>query len=245
MFMKIIKLDAIDSTNSFLKKMAENSLVENYTVVVANCQTSGRGQMETEWVSEPGKNLTFSVFFKVESLLIMNQKYLNFAVALSVFDVLNEMDIPKLTIKWPNDIMAGGMKIGGILIENTLKGAEIQSSVVGIGLNVNESFSEQKEFTATSLIDIKEKNFDLDELLLSLVDKLKNNTEQLRLQKHEILEKRYLNVLHKKNVPSMFKTDQNVLFMGKIIGVSKEGKLQIELTDETVQEFGIKEVSFA
>ncbi|MDB0616381.1 hypothetical protein PG910_08610 [Tenacibaculum dicentrarchi] len=59
------------------------------------------------------------------------------------------------------------------------------------------------------------------------------------------LEKEYLNVLYKKNVPSMFKTNQNILFMGKIIGVSDIGKLQIELENETIQEFGIKEVSFA
>ncbi|WP_435262149.1 biotin--[acetyl-CoA-carboxylase] ligase [Tenacibaculum sp. nBUS_03] len=243
--MKIIKLDAIDSTNTFLKEMAVNSLLENFTVVVAKHQRLGRGQMNTEWNSEGGKNLTFSVFVRFSGLLVANQKYLNFSVAISVFEVLNDLKLSKVSIKWPNDILAEGMKICGILIENSLKGNEIQSSVIGIGLNVNEPFLSNKQLKAVSIKDLLKEELELDFLLRELVLKLEKNIALLEKQEYDLLEYRYLEVLHKKNVPSMFKTNQNVLFMGKIIGVSKDGKLQIELSDETIKEFEIKEVSFA
>ncbi|CAM1372437.1 biotin--[acetyl-CoA-carboxylase] ligase [Tenacibaculum xiamenense] len=243
--MKIIKLDAIDSTNSFLKKMAEDSAVENFTVVWAKNQTAGRGQMQTQWIAEEGKNLTFSVFARPKGLNIIHQKFLNFSVALSVYETLLEFKIPKTSIKWPNDIMTGNKKICGILIENSLKGTDILSSVIGIGLNVNQSFLSEENFKATSMSDSLNRKLDLKEVLDVLLNKLEKNLFDLEKCKYFALEKRYLDVLYKKNVPSMFKTDQNVLFMGKIIGVSQEGKLQIELDDETIQEFGIKEVSFA
>ncbi|CAM1349065.1 MULTISPECIES: biotin--[acetyl-CoA-carboxylase] ligase [Tenacibaculum] len=243
--MKIIKLDAIDSTNTFLKEMAGNSILENFTVVVAKHQRLGRGQMKTEWNSKEGKNLTFSVFVKFKGLLVTSQRYLNFSVAISVYEVLNELKLPKMSIKWPNDILAEGMKICGILIENSLKGNEIQSSVIGVGLNVNESFLSNKELKAVSIKDILKEELGLDDLLKKVVVRLEKNIEILNAKEYDYLESKYLDVLYKKNVPSMFKTNQNVLFMGKIVGVSKNGKLQIELSDETIKEFEIKEVSFA
>ncbi|SEC87444.1 BirA family transcriptional regulator, biotin operon repressor / biotin-[acetyl-CoA-carboxylase] ligase [Tenacibaculum sp. MAR_2009_124] len=243
--MKIIKLDAIDSTNSFLKNMAEDSSVENFTVVWAKNQTAGRGQMKTQWIVKEGANLTFSVFVRPKDLNVTNQKFLNFSIALSVYETLLEFEIPKTSIKWPNDIMSGSRKICGVLVENTLKGTQIFSSVIGIGLNVNQNFLSEKSFKATSMKDNLNRELELKEVLDVLLNKLVHNFNELEKHEYLRLEERYLDVLYKKNVPSMFKTDKNVLFMGKIIGVSSSGKLQIELSNETIQEFGIKEVSFA
>ncbi|CAL2076791.1 biotin--[acetyl-CoA-carboxylase] ligase [Tenacibaculum sp. 190524A02b] len=243
--MRIIKVNAIDSTNSFLKEMALSTALENFTVVVAKHQTSGRGQMNTVWDAEVGKNLTFSVFSRFFNLLVSNHRYLNFTIAVSVYEALKDLSVPELTIKWPNDILSEGRKICGVLIENSLKGVEIQSSIIGIGLNVNEEFITNSSLKAVSLKDIFQKEFDLETVLLLVLEKLQQNVALLNAAQYTNLEKRYLAVLHKKNVPSMFKTSQNVLFMGKIIGISIQGKLQIELSDETIQEFEIKEVSFA
>ncbi|MCF2876197.1 MULTISPECIES: biotin--[acetyl-CoA-carboxylase] ligase [unclassified Tenacibaculum] len=243
--MKIIKLDAIDSTNSFLKEMAENSIVEDFTVVVAKSQTSGRGQMNAKWEVMSGKNLTFSVFCKFRDLQIINQKSLSYSVALSVFEVLNRLKLPKLSVKWPNDIMSGNKKIAGVLIENVLKGKQISSSIIGIGINVNQDSFPINLPNASSLKKILNKEFDLDLLLNEVILSLEKKIEILKRKEYSFLEKEYLKVLYKKNVPSMFKDKQNILFMGKIIGVSSIGKLQIELEDETVKEFDLKEVSFA
>ncbi len=243
--MRIIKLDAIESTNSFLKDLSVNSTINNFTVAVAKEQTLGRGQMNTKWVSEKGKNLIFSVFVKHQKLHIINQTFLNFAISISIYEAIALLKPPKLTVKWPNDILSEKKKICGILIENSLKGMHIDSSVVGIGLNVNQLNFPENLPNASSLAKILHKEIDLDELLRVILEKLQMNIELLNTKQFEKLEDRYLSILFKKNVPSMFKDTQNVFFMGKIVGVNTQnGKLQIELNNETIKEFGLKEVSF-
>ncbi|MDP5106269.1 MAG: biotin--[acetyl-CoA-carboxylase] ligase [Polaribacter sp.] len=242
--MKIIKLNAIDSTNSYLKEMAQNSALENLTVVVTNNQQKGRGQVANKWFSEPFKNLTFSVFTNGFELDIKDQKYLNFAVSLAIYQTLFAHKTPNLSIKWPNDIMSASKKICGILIENSIKGTKITSSIIGIGLNVNQEKFPDALKKATSLKNCTNAEFDLDTLLIELIENLKKTIQILCLKKYQQLETGYLNVLYKKNIPSMFKDKNDVLFMGKIIGVSLYGNLQIELDDETIKEFGVKEISF-
>lgn len=243
--MNLIKLNAIDSTSTFLKEMAKKSNLENYTVVVTKSQTKGRGQRENSWISEPNKNLTFSVFIKDFELLVLNQKYLNFAVCLAVFDVIKKHLNTNIFIKWPNDIMSANQKICGILIENKIADAKINQTILGIGLNVNQDIFPMQFKNISSLKKITGKLYDLDQLLNEIISVLKKRIKALTTDKFLKLEQEYLNVLYKKNIPSMFKTADNVLFMGKIVGVSKTGKLKIELENKTIKKFQIKEISFA
>lgn len=243
--MKIIKLNAIDSTSSFLKELSKNSSLENFTVVVAKEQTKGRGQQANAWASEPHKNLTTSVFIKDFNLNISHQKYLNFAISLAIFDLLSTKQIKHLAIKWPNDIMSANKKICGILVENNIRSNKINSTLVGIGLNVNQVIFPDFLKNVASLKAITNKDYDIDLLLFELIEKLKERIHLLRLKKYNQLEDDYLKVLYKKNIPTMFKDSKDVLFLGKIIGISSSGKLQIEIEDETIREFGIKEVSLA
>ncbi|AUC85067.1 biotin--[acetyl-CoA-carboxylase] ligase [Polaribacter sp. ALD11] len=242
--MKTIKLNAIDSTNSFLKELAVNSTVDNFTIVVTDSQLKGRGQQGNSWVSEPCKNLMFSVFVRFEGLGVLEKKYLNFAVSLALFDALEDVSIPSVCIKWPNDILSGNKKICGILIENSLKGTEISSSVIGIGLNVNQTIFPDYLKKASSLKLITDKSYNLDKLLKQIILKFKARIALLNAKNFKTLEVDYLNVLYKKNIPTMFKDSEDVLFMGIIRGISNHGKLQIETEEEVILEFGIKEVSF-
>lgn len=242
--LKIIKLNAIGSTNSFLKEMVQNKVVENFTTVITHQQTAGRGQIQTKWVSEPNKNLTFSVFCTLNNLPISEQKYLNFAVSVSVFEAVNMLKVPKLAIKWPNDILSEKQKICGVLIENSLKGSKIVHSIIGIGLNVNQEIFPDDVPNASSIKNILKKETDLDDLLNLILKQLQENIKLLNEKQYSVLEEKYLSVLYKRNIPSMFKNSREEMFMGKIIGISSEGKLQIELDDETIKEFGLKEVSF-
>lgn len=243
--MKLIKLNAIESTNSFLKELAQNSTIENYTVVITDRQTRGRGQMSNNWISEPHKNLTISIFINDIDLRIFNQKYLNFAISLAIFDVLFSVQIKALSIKWPNDIMAANNKICGILIENTIKNNKIDSSIIGIGLNVNQIKFPDYLTNVTSLKKITNKDYNLENILLKLVTKIKQRIKLLNLENYQILENDYLNVLYKKNKPTMFKDIKNSLFIGKISGISDQGNLLVELEDGKIKEFGIKEISLA
>lgn len=243
--MKLIKLNAIDSTSSFLKKLAQSSAIENYTVVATENQISGRGQQQNSWHSEPNKNLTISVYVSFKNLLISNQKYLNFAVSLAIYQTLLNYRIPNLSIKWPNDILSANKKLCGILVENVIQGVKIQSSIIGIGLNVNQENFPFHLSNATSIKNTIDKEIDLTILLNEVIINLKEKIALLNSYQFNILEEEYLNVLYKKNIPTMFRDCKNVLFMGIIKNVSSEGKLQIQLEDDSIIEFGIKEVSIA
>lgn len=242
--MKIIKLNAIDSTNSFLKEMAQSSSLENFTVLVAKEQTKGRGQMGTRWLSEANKNLLCSVFVQFDSFLAVHQVLVNYAVSIAILNVLNTYKIPKVAIKWPNDILSSNKKICGLLVENVIQKKEIKYSVIGIGLNVNQ-INFPVNFNATSILKETDIEVNLDEFLIQLITELKIQISYITNASTNVLKKNYLKHLYKKNTPTMFKNSKGVLFMGKIIGVSLAGKLQIELDDDSIEEFGIKEVSFA
>ena len=276
--MRIIKLNAIGSTNSFLKEMAHASLLENFTVVVAKEQIKGRGQMGTDWISEPNKNLLCSVFVRL-SFLISHQVLINYAVSIAVVNVLNSYKLPKVTVKWPNDILSLNKKICGILVENVMLKEEIKYSVIGIGLNVNQ-VNFPTNFNATSMLKEIQTEVNIDELLNQLIYELKINwfsnssmftsvcisfnievnidellnqlIYELKIQisyitnsSKNVLKKNYLKHLYKKNIPAMFKDNKGSLFMGKIVDVTSDGKLQIELENDSIKKFGIKEISFA
>jgi len=243
--MKIIKLDAIDSTNSFLKELAQNSSLENYTIVTTNEQKKGRGQMGTQWVSEPNKNLLCSVYVAFDKFPIADKVFLNYAVSLAVVYTLEKYKLPRLAIKWPNDILSSNQKICGVLVENVMQGMEIKSAIIGIGINVNQEKFPSHLKNVTSIKNQVHQDIDVEELLHIFINELKGTIAFISNSTSELLEKKYLKLLYKKNIPTMFKNSKDVLFIGKIIGVSLQGKLQIELDDDSVQEFGIKEVSIA
>lgn len=241
--MEIIKLTTTESTNSYLKNLLKESTPKNFTTIVTKKQTKGRGQQESNWLSEPNKNLTFSVFVSHKNLKIIHQKSLNFAISLAIYDVLFTKNLSKIAIKWPNDIVSGNNKVCGILIENTFKGDRIKNSIIGIGLNVNQEKFPKTLKNITSLKLETSIEFDLDELLKDLLLEIKNKLNLLATQKLALLEKKYTAVLYKKNIPSMFKNSSGEFFLGMIIGISENGKIQIQLANDSVKEFGIKEIS--
>ena len=119
-------------------------------VVFSENQTDGKGQRGNSWITERGKNLTFSLFLK-PSILISTQFVLSKIVSLSIVDFLMEMGVKDVKIKWPNDIYCGDKKIAGILIENTISEGKINNCIVGIGLNVNQVNFDSSIQNATSL----------------------------------------------------------------------------------------------
>lgn len=239
---QIIKLDATESTNVYLKELLQLKDLEDYTTVLAKKQLKGRGQMGTSWQSEKGKNLTFSILKKFEGLAIENQFNLNIAISLAVHSVLTELTIPQITVKWPNDIMSGSAKICGILIENVLKGQFIQNSIIGIGLNVNQTSFEKLD-KVSSLKLLTGRFFDLDELLHRLLGKLKLHLAKIDQKTVTQMLPAYEKLLFRKDKPSTFKDEMGQTFMGFIREVSSSGKLKVELEDHIHKEYDLKEVS--
>ncbi len=239
--MRIIKLDATDSTNAYLKNAMLSEVLDDFTIVVAREQLKGRGQMGTKWQSDPGKNLTFSVLKKFSGLHISAQFLLNVAVSLAVYKTLKTLQIPDLSIKWPNDILSGYSKICGILIENILLNQNIQAAVIGIGLNVNQqSFKDLPN--ATSIKLLTGKTIALDEVLRILVANLQEIFVAYEGLKVGDVKETYGQLLFRKDKPSTFRDHRDTMFMGFIRGISDKGKLIIELENKIMKEFDSKEL---
>jgi len=238
--MPLIKLDAIDSTNDFLKQLFKESALEDYAIVMANEQTKGKGQMGAKWISEPGKNLTMSILVKDIQLNNQNKYDFNITVALSVIKVLKNMQIPNVTIKWPNDIMADSKKVAGILIENILKPDGSFTSIVGIGLNLNQTIFENLP-QATSLKCITGKTYEPELLAQLIKDSLVENRKSINMNS-DLLWNDYHENLYKKDYPSPFEDKNGSRFMGIIKKVTRDGKLGVILEDDSILYFQVKEV---
>ncbi len=224
--------------------MSQNGASENFTVVVAKHQTDGKGQIDKKWITESGKNLTFSLLY-VDNLLILNQKYINLAVSLAIYETLDELKVPNLSIKWPNDIMTGTQKIAGILIETLIRGQYIHKAIIGIGLNVNQDTFPNELHRATSLKLVTNKEHQLDSVLMDLLLKLSEKLAIVTEKNYPKLEAAYDKALYMKNVTTDFRDNKGRVFTGKITGISKTGNLLIEDSNQQTLEFGIKEIKFA
>ncbi|MDP3352535.1 MAG: biotin--[acetyl-CoA-carboxylase] ligase [Flavobacteriaceae bacterium] len=242
--MNIIKLNAIDSTNEFLKRLKRETHIDDFTIVTADFQTKGKGQMGSVWKSESSKNVMVSILKKFYDLDISLQFNISLATSVAVYKTINLYIPDKLSIKWPNDILSDGFKIAGILIENTIVDSQISDTIIGIGINVNQEMFPKEIEKVTSLK--LELNAEVDrDLLLKIL--LKNlEIELLKVTNKDFinLKEEYLNHLYKKGIPTMFEDSRNIKFLGLIKDVSDSGELIIELENEQMKSFNLKEIKF-
>lgn len=239
--MTIIKLDAIDSTNNFLKELIKKQEVENFTVVVANAQTNGRGQMGTLWQTEEGKNLIMSILLKDLTVQVEGIFLLNAMISVAVVEAISSFLIPNLSIKWPNDIMSANKKIAGILIENSIKPDNSILSVVGIGLNVN-----QTQFVdlphASSLLLQTGQFFSIELVRDKIIERVRQLSAYVVNQEGDHIWDLYHKYLFKKNKPMVFEDNEENRFMGMIDSVTRNGLLQVVLENDEIRYFSIKEI---
>ncbi|TXB65471.1 biotin--[acetyl-CoA-carboxylase] ligase [Vicingus serpentipes] len=236
---RIIKLDEVASTNSYAHNLAvETNLIEGLVVLAKN-QTEGKGQRGNIWQVESGKNLTFSLVLK-PNLAVSEQFMLSKVVALGIADFLASLNLEQVNIKWPNDIWVNNKKIAGILIENTLKSNKISTSIVGVGLNVNQQVF-NSNLNATSLQNELSINFDIEILLNDLLICLEKRYLMLRALQYQKINTDYLNNLLGYNTELNYKIGENHC-KGIIRGVNPLGLLQLEIEGQ-LNEFDLKEVS--
>ena len=239
--MEIIKLNATNSTNTYLKNLLKEKQVKDLSCIWALSQTQGRGQQGAKWISEPGKNLTFSILKKFENLSSEYHFLLNMEVSLAIFRALKKLYIPDLAVKWANDILSSKKKICGILIENTLHKEQISASIIGIGVNVNQIFFNDLP-NVSSLQKIMGHPFDLEEVLLLICQELEVSLKSLSPTRFESMLDEYHTHLFRKDKPSTFEYPNGERFMGYIRGVSHNGQLQVEQEDALMSSFSLKEI---
>lgn len=237
-----IELDLIDSTNNYAKELLATQKPVEGTVIFAHQQHSGRGQMGNSWKTEPGKNLTASFIFYPNFLAAEEQFYLNMAISLAVKDFCESLQPDEIKIKWPNDIYWRNRKLGGILIENTISGANISSSVIGIGINVNQDVFDPELPNPVSLLQIANLPFKIESLLDGLSVFIEKYYLQLRQRHFNFLDKGYTVALYRYQQTHEFKKG-NQLLRGEINGVAKDGKLILHSNGKEMR-FAFKELEY-
>lgn len=238
----LMRYDNLDSTNKHALNLLSKNKPSEGTVITAWNQGQGRGQIGRTWLSEAGMNLTFSIIFYPKMLTAKRQFILNQAVTLGVYDYISQY-ISDVKIKWPNDIYVTDRKICGILIQNLLSGSQIQSSVIGIGLNVNQTTFDSTLPNPTSMGIETNEHFDLDLALEQLCEKIETRYLQVRGLNHDLINKHYLQNLYRFQENALFQYPEGDIFNGKIVGVSETGKLRIH-NQKGEEQFDVREIIF-
>ena len=236
---KIIRLESVDSTNNYIANLVKQGKIELGTVVLADDQFAGKGQRGATWSVKPGENLTFSFFLDNVNLSVDNQFNLTQLVSLSLINMFAKLGIDAV-IKWPNDIYIGDLKIAGVLIENQLHHSQIQSSIIGIGINVNQELF--NEFDATSLLKLTGVRRIPSDVLYSFIDSFNIIWKELENASKEVLQSKYLEKLYLFQVEREFE-DSNGKFKGRIEDVLPSGKLIVKVKGER-KEYDLKEIKF-
>ncbi|GIV27803.1 MAG: biotin--[acetyl-CoA-carboxylase] ligase [Bacteroidia bacterium] len=238
-------LTQIDSTNNYAKQNLEK--VNIPTIIYADFQTNGRGQQNNVWYSEPSKNLLCSIVLPLY-LPIQYNNYISRWTAIVLVEFLkNYIDEPLIKIKWPNDLIIYTnkeyKKIAGILIENNIEHKLITKTIIGIGLNVNQTEFGIFNKIATSIALITAQTYPISLLINSLENIISNLFPLLTLQQFENINRYYINHLYGWQHEFFYK-EKDTLLKGKIIGLSDDGKITIKTTNHQIHNYENKQIQF-
>jgi BirA family biotin operon repressor/biotin-[acetyl-CoA-carboxylase] ligase len=238
---RIIHLSSVHSTNTYLAGELKKASLPQELAVIADYQEGGKGQGGNRWYSPPGKNLLMSILLFPAFLSASSQFHLSRVVSLALVDTLKGYGQSPV-IKWPNDILAGGKKIAGILIENGIVGTGISHTIMGIGLNLNQQEFPEYPLPATSLLLETGKQREPLEVAERLLDAIMARYGQLESGSAALLEREYLEHLYSLDRPGEFLAEGE-RFRGIIRGVNHFGELLVEREGET-RSYGFQDISF-
>ncbi len=246
----IVELDTTPSTNTYAMQLLKQGNLTEGSLIKAIHQTQGRGQYGNNWQAESGKNLTFSLVMHPVFLATEKQFYLSKITSLAVLGMLTEF-LPAsqydIQIKWPNDVLVNGDKIAGILIENILSAStgagRLQSSIIGVGINVNQVVFDATKRSAASLCLLLDKELDLNLVLERFCKHFEALYLSLKQNRFEHINKQYLLNLFQYNQTAAYSAS-NKNFNAKLIAVEESGLLVLETEEGKTLSFNFKEVQF-
>ena len=234
-----IGLEEAKSTNTYLLEHAPS--LPDRTVVYTYRQTAGRGQKGNSWESEPGMNLAFSLLLKLPPVEVRKQFYISEAVSVAICDFLSQF-AEGFKVKWPNDIYHHDSKICGILIENSLDGKQIAHSVIGVGININQTRFVSDAPNPVSLKQITGNDYNLDQLLHDVCQRMSDLC---------LLEPDTLDALHNRYMRSLYRNDRRLypwqlpdgtIIEAAIDHVAPDGMLALRHADGSLHSYAFKEV---
>jgi len=232
----------LPSTNKHAALLLKNRDLDEGTVLYTNYQSAGQGQIGNRWESEDSKNLLISIILFPSMINPSDQFLISMTISLGICDFLRRY-IPATAIKWPNDIYVNNDKIAGILIENSVMGSQIQNTIAGIGLNINQKKFLSDAPNPVSLSMITGLQYDLATCLHQLTSDLDKRYKQLISENFSQIKNEYILQLFRLNEWFGFKDHQGV-FTGRILSVTDSGRLQIERQAGKLSEYSFKEIDF-
>lgn len=245
----IIYLSKVNSTNSYAIQQIEKNALNHGDVIFTLNQESGKGQGDNIWESEPGNNLHVSIILSPKTIDASDQFVLTQFISLAIINLISrylpdESVRQELKIKWPNDIYVGDKKIAGILFQNFIKGNKIEYSVVGIGINVNQTKFISSAPNPISIIHKTNKLIEIDKLLENLLVSIGIIYEKYSVNGNFVeLKTKYINNLYRFNIWSNY-SDSEGLFSGKIIDIDEYGRLLVQHESGEKKLYMFKEIKF-
>lgn len=240
---QLISLGTVMSTNSYLADLLKMRMMPEGTLLKASVQSAGRGQGDSRWFSEKGKNMLLSFAFYPSFLDVKDIFLLNKAYSLGIFDYTFHLLGEKVKVKWPNDIYWENKKICGILVENQINSSSVNQSILGIGLNLNQDTFPDHLTQAVSVCQILGKELLLEQEIFSLCNFIEYRYLQLKRGEFDALNSDYLKVLYRFEEWFPY-TSNGENFEGKITGIDPHGRLTLERKDGRIQHFETKEIQF-
>jgi BirA family transcriptional regulator, biotin operon repressor / biotin---[acetyl-CoA-carboxylase] ligase len=238
----ILFFQDLPSTNTRAAELLKNNNPSEGTIICTNYQSEGRGYSGNKWESESDKNLLFSILLYPFFLNPKDQFQISMTISLGICDFLMRF-IPDCSIKWPNDIYVNNDKIAGILIESSVTGNKIESTIAGIGLNINQEKFSGKPPNPVSLHLLTGRYYDLSDCLNQLGNDLDKRYKQLIAGNSELIKEEYGSKLFRLNKWCEFR-DINGIYTGKILTVGDNGPIKIEKRTGEIREYAFKEVDF-
>jgi len=227
------------STNDLLKTMVREQQLPEGFVVHTGFQTAGKGQAGNSWESAEGENLLFSMVLYPQRIKVEEQFLISQLVSVAIKGILDKY-ADNISVKWPNDIYWNDRKLGGILIENSLQSGRIKSTVIGIGINVNQQQFVSNAPNPVSLFQITGKQYDIEPLLAEIRDNILNVYNSLN---PSLIRAAYGELLYRKTGFHAYKTEKD-FFHEQLVGVHSDGRLELETEAGERKSFYFKEVQF-
>lgn len=237
-----ISLDTIDSIMKYLARPEIEACEDSFIVATAEFQTAGRGQKGTSWESEAGKNLLLGFHLRPTFLHPQEQFYLSEICALALVETLGAY-ADGFTIKWPNDLYYANRKVSGMLLEHTLRGANVARTIVGVGLNVNQSTFHSDAPNPVSLYQILGREMCRETLLSAFLQRFYAYYERLSRREFSAIHIAYRSHLYRCHEWATFRDEQGE-FSGRIVDVEPTGRLVIETPEGALRKFAFKEIAY-
>ncbi len=228
------------STNALLKDMLRGEALPEFFVVRTAFQTAGKGQMGNSWESERSKNLLFSMLLRPHHIFIQDQFVLSQLVSVGLIRALAHVGVDA-RVKWPNDIYVGDKKIAGILIENSLRNARIDTSVVGVGLNVNQIQFVSDAPNPISIKMLVSKTISVRKLLKSFREEFESIYPVTDLT---LLKQTYMKFLYRSTGVFRYKLPAGMEFNASIEDVCQDGQLILKSDKNEITSYYFKEIEF-